>query len=105
VIEDKKLCIWGLKGKVDHVELEEIEDFIMDVQVGGNLVYCLASQGELYQWSYQPEGNVQEGMSKLEISDKNVLGFSVGEAHSLVIGDIVDSICSNEKILKVLDNL
>lgn len=32
------------------LRLNQVEGYIMDIQTGGNLVYCLTSLGELYEW-------------------------------------------------------
>lgn len=41
-------------------------------------------------------------MKQTDLKNKTVLGFSVGETHSLVLGDIVDQIICSEKVLKTL---
>lgn len=50
VLEDKQVYVWGLKNHNEPFALDPIDDYIMDIQVGGNLIYCLTSQGELYEW-------------------------------------------------------
>jgi hypothetical protein len=63
----------------------------MDIQLGGNMIYCLNSQGELYLWKSLGHG-YRNSVKHHELKDKTVLGFAVGETHSLVIGDIADSV-------------
>jgi hypothetical protein len=94
--------VWGLKDYSEPVILDAVANhYIMDIQVGGSLIYCLNSQGELYEWN--PQFGKKLRLS--ELKDKTVLGFSVGESHSLIIGDIVDTVAMEDKPLKLLDNL
>lgn len=45
VLQDKRICIWGFRPGSEPIVLNEVSDYIMDVQIGGNLLYCLTSQG------------------------------------------------------------
>lgn len=87
-IADGQLYVWGFKSKemtqYQPCLIESNEEF-NEMKCGNDMILSLSSKGEMYSWRVGDE----EELYELKINTSAILGFSVGENHSLILGDIV----------------
>jgi alpha-tubulin suppressor-like RCC1 family protein len=94
------MYIWGLKagfGAPKRLRGSKISDVeVVDVRLGSDKVYGLASDGSLYEWDIFKGAEDQEewvcNNEKVLPNTRPILGFSSGDGYLLILGDIVKQI-------------
>ena len=76
----------------------------MDIRIGNERAYCLTSKGELFEVKLSQKKEGAE-IQKINVETSAILDFSIGESHSLILGDIVTQTPYAENTFQTLKNM
>lgn len=90
ITNNGELHIWGGNlTRANPLKVPNFNENIMDIRVGSERLYCLTSNGELFDFNLKNKNNEEIKVEKINISTTTILDFSIGDSHSLILGDIV----------------